>query len=151
MVLDVFDAALNSAGCSLHLGHVLAHHRGARKVLGVMRHHAKVFVVDALGLQGRRRASQRARFVLRDVEVHLVDRGLRRRLGVRVRGRVIGVQNAAMLGAVPVGLLAAGLLVAGIGLRPTGMLMAGLWVLATAVALLAPALRRLEVSGADHR
>lgn len=67
------------------------------------------------------------------------------------RGRVLGLQNAAALGAVPVGLLAAGLLVGSVGLRPTGMLVAGVWVLTTVVALAAPALRRLEVTGADHR
>jgi MFS family permease len=68
-----------------------------------------------------------------------------------VRGRVLGLQNAAALGAVPVGLLGAGLLVEAIGLRPTGMLVAGVWLAATVAALAAPALRRLEVTGADHR
>lgn len=68
-----------------------------------------------------------------------------------VRGRVMGLQNAAALGAVPVGLLGAGLLVEAVGVRPTGMLVAGVWLAATAAALAAPALRRLEVTGADHR
>lgn len=68
-----------------------------------------------------------------------------------VRGRVLGLQNAAALGAVPVGLLGAGLLVEAVGVRPTGMLVTGVWLAATAAALAAPALRRLEVTGADHR
>ena len=73
-----------------------------------------------------------------------------------LRGRVMGVQNAAVLTAAPAGLLGAGLLVAGSGLRPTGILVAGLWLLVVAAALLAPALRtfdRLEVAadGADDR
>ena len=68
-----------------------------------------------------------------------------------VRGRVLGLQNAASLGAAPVGLLGAGLLVGSVGPATTGMLVAGIWVAATVVAVTTPALRHLEASGADHR
>jgi MFS family permease len=68
-----------------------------------------------------------------------------------VRGCVLGLQNAAALAATPAGLLGAGLLVESIGLRPTGMLVAGAWVLLAATALVAPALRKLEVANAHDR
>ncbi|WP_214403105.1 MFS transporter [Pseudonocardia lacus] len=77
------------------------------------------------------------------------------RIPERVRGRVMGLQNAAVLAVAPVGMLAAGLLVVATGVRTTGMLVAGLWVLVVLAALLAPALRTLEptevVPGADDR
>jgi DNA-binding transcriptional MerR regulator len=61
----------------------------------------------------------------------------------------MGLQNAALLAAAPVAMLAAGLLVESIGLRPTGMLVAGAWVALLACTLLAPALRSLEPLAAD--
>jgi MFS family permease len=78
------------------------------------------------------------------------------RIPERVRGRVMGLQNAAVLAVAPVGMLGAGLLVEGLGLRPTGMLVAGLWLLVVVATLLAPALRALEpamevVPDADDR
>lgn len=76
------------------------------------------------------------------------------RIPEAVLGRVLGLQNAVVLAAAPVGLLGAGLLVESIGLRPTGMLMAGAWLALVVATLLAPALRVLEpeeVSGADDR
>jgi hypothetical protein len=76
-------------------------------------------------------------------------------LGERIpeaaRGRVLGLQNAAVLAAAPVAMLAAGLLVESIGLRPTGMLVAGAWVLLVVVALVAPALRSLEPGPAGEQ
>jgi MFS family permease len=66
------------------------------------------------------------------------------RIPEQVRGRVMGLQNAAVLAVVPVGVLGAGLLTEGVGVRPTGMLVAGLWVVVVAGTLLAPALRTLE-------
>jgi len=68
-----------------------------------------------------------------------------------VRGRVLGLQNAAALAATPGGLLGAGLLVESIGLRPTGMLVAGAWVLLAVAAVMAPALRDLEVADPHDR
>jgi MFS family permease len=77
------------------------------------------------------------------------------RIPEQVRGRVLGLQNAAVLAVAPAGMLAAGLLIEGIGVRPTGMLVAGLWLVVVAGTLLAPALRtldRLEVTtDADDR
>lgn len=77
------------------------------------------------------------------------------RIPPEVRGRVMGLQNAAVLAVAPGGLLAAGLLIEGIGLRSTGMLVAGLWLLVALATLLAPALRALEpaevVPDADDR
>ncbi|WP_199442175.1 MFS transporter [Umezawaea beigongshangensis] len=67
------------------------------------------------------------------------------------RGRVLGLQNAAALLASPAGMLCAGLLVGGVGLRATALVLAGVWVVLTAGALLLPGLRSLEVTGADHR
>jgi MFS family permease len=76
-----------------------------------------------------------------------------------VRGRVMGLQNAALLAAAPAAMLVAGLLVESIGLRATGMLVAAAWIVLAVVAVVAPALRSLEprgdreaeVSGADDR
>jgi MFS family permease len=77
------------------------------------------------------------------------------RIPPEVRGRVMGLQNAAVLAVAPGGLLAAGLLIEGIGVRPTGMLVAGLWLVVALATLLAPALRTLEpaevVPDADDR
>lgn len=77
------------------------------------------------------------------------------RIPPEVRGRVMGLQNAAVLAVAPGGLLAAGLLIEGIGLHPTGKLVAGLWLLVALATLLAPALRALEpaevVPDADDR
>lgn len=64
------------------------------------------------------------------------------------RGRVLGLQNAALMTVVPLGTLAAGLLIESMGLRETGLLMAVAWGVVTSVALLAPTLRRLEKSAA---
>jgi MFS family permease len=66
------------------------------------------------------------------------------------RGRAMGLQNAAVLAAAPVAMLAAGLLVESIGLRPTGMLVAGAWVVLVIATLAAPALRSLEPRGAQE-
>ena len=72
-----------------------------------------------------------------------------------VRGRVMGLQNAAVLSVAPAGLLGAGLLIEGVGVATTGMLMAGAWLVVAAATLLAPALRTLErrevAPGADDR
>jgi MFS family permease len=77
------------------------------------------------------------------------------RIPERVRGRVMGLQNAAVLAMVPAGMLGAGLLVEATGVRTTGMLVAGLWLLVALGTLLAPALRTLEplevVPDADDR
>jgi hypothetical protein len=76
------------------------------------------------------------------------------RIPERVRGRVMGLQNAAVLGVAPAGMLGAGLLVEATDVRTTGMLVAGLWLLVVVATLLAPALRTLEpveVAGADDR
>jgi hypothetical protein len=62
----------------------------------------------------------------------------------------MGLQNAAVLAAAPVAMLAAGLLVESIGLRPTGMLVAGAWVVLVIATLAAPALRSLEPRGAQE-
>lgn len=64
------------------------------------------------------------------------------------RGRVLGLQNAAFMTAVPLGTLAAGLLIESMGLRETGVLLAVAWGVVASVALLAPALRRLEKTAA---
>ncbi|MCP2262298.1 putative arabinose efflux permease, MFS family [Streptoalloteichus tenebrarius] len=58
------------------------------------------------------------------------------------RGRVMGLQNAGVLAASPIGLLAAGLLIERYGVRPTGTLIAGGLVLITVATLCWPALRR---------
>ncbi|HEY8372977.1 MAG TPA: MFS transporter [Pseudonocardiaceae bacterium] len=60
-----------------------------------------------------------------------------------VRGRVFGLQNAAAMAAVPVGLFGGGLLIDTVGVDRTGTLVAVAWVSLTVVALLAPAVRQL--------
>jgi MFS family permease len=66
------------------------------------------------------------------------------RIPEHVRGRVMGLQNAAVLAVAPAGLLAVGLLAEGVGVRSTGMLVAGAWLLVVVGTLLAPALRSLQ-------
>ncbi|MFJ5223209.1 MFS transporter [Streptomyces sp. NPDC088400] len=66
------------------------------------------------------------------------------RIPDEVRGRVLGLQNAATMTAIPLGTLGAGLLVESIGLRQTGMLLAVVWGVMASVTLLLPALRRLD-------
>jgi MFS family permease len=80
------------------------------------------------------------------------------RIPERVRGRVMGLQNAAVLSVAPAGVLGAGLLADAVGVRTTGMLVAGLWLLVALGTLLTPALRALETAptvevgeGADDR
>ncbi|NBE80067.1 MFS transporter [Micromonospora rubida] len=73
------------------------------------------------------------------------------RIPERYRGRVLGLQNAATMTAVPVGTLVAGLLISGIGLRETGVLLAVAWGVVAAFALLVPALRRLEPPAGGQR
>ncbi|EMF50552.1 MULTISPECIES: MFS transporter [Streptomyces] len=66
------------------------------------------------------------------------------RIPEEVRGRVLGLQNAVSMTAVPLGTLAAGLAVDLIGLRQTGGLLAAAWCLVTLAILALPALRRLD-------
>ncbi|MFI1939464.1 MFS transporter [Streptomyces purpureus] len=69
------------------------------------------------------------------------------RIPEQVRGRVLGLQNAVSMTAVPLGTLGAGVLVEWIGLRQTGALLGVAWgVVALAVVLL-PALRTLDAGG----
>ncbi|MDX3477966.1 MFS transporter [Streptomyces scabiei] len=70
------------------------------------------------------------------------------RIPEEVRGRVLGLQNAVSMTAVPLGTLAAGLAVDGIGLRRTGMLLAAAWCLVTLAILTLPALRNLDTDRA---
>lgn len=67
------------------------------------------------------------------------------------RGRVFGLQNAAGLAAAPVGLAGGGLLIDGVGVARTGMLVSASWLTFTIVALLAPAMRRINRPGATQR
>ncbi|MCX2729192.1 MFS transporter [Saccharopolyspora sp. NFXS83] len=66
------------------------------------------------------------------------------RIAEQARGRVMGLQNAVTISAVPLGTLASGLLIEGIGLRPTGALLGAAWVLVAVVTLLLPTLRDLD-------
>lgn len=66
------------------------------------------------------------------------------RIPDEVRGRVMGLQNAAVLSVAPLGMLLAGLAVEGIGLRTTGMLVGALWLVVVVGTLLTPALRTLD-------
>ncbi|MGX7829569.1 MFS transporter [Actinokineospora sp. 24-640] len=66
------------------------------------------------------------------------------RIPGRFRGRILGLQNSAQLTAVPLGTLAGGLLIEGIGVRQTGVTLAVAWGVVAVFALLVPALRRME-------
>ncbi|MFF5157656.1 MFS transporter [Streptomyces sp. NPDC000348] len=66
------------------------------------------------------------------------------RIPEEVRGRVLGLQNAVSLTAIPLGTLAAGLLVDWLGLRQTGALLAVAWGVVALVVLLLPVLRDLD-------
>jgi len=72
------------------------------------------------------------------------------RVPAAARGRVLGLQNAAGLTAAPVGLAAGGFLIDGVGVARTGMLVSASWLLFTVVALLAPAMRRINRPGAPQ-
>jgi len=73
------------------------------------------------------------------------------RVPAQARGRVLGLQNAAVLAAMPVGLYLAGLAADEFGVLPVGRLVAVAWGAVTLAALAAPSLRRLEVVGAHDR
>ncbi|MCD9904494.1 MFS transporter [Streptomyces sp. MT29] len=66
-----------------------------------------------------------------------------------VRGRVLGMQNAVSMTAVPASTFLAGLLVEGIGLRETGVIIAVLWGAVSLLLLVVPAMRHLEPSAPD--
>ncbi|GAB2904794.1 MULTISPECIES: MFS transporter [Streptomyces] len=68
------------------------------------------------------------------------------RIPEEVRGRVLGLQNAVSMTAVPLGTLAAGLVVERVGLRPTGMFLAVAWGAVTLAILALPALRGLDAA-----
>ncbi|MFF8839076.1 MFS transporter [Streptomyces sp. NPDC015130] len=61
-----------------------------------------------------------------------------------VRGRVLGLQNAVSMTAVPVSTLLAGLVVEWAGLRETGVALAVAWCAVSVLLLVVPALRRLD-------
>ena len=66
------------------------------------------------------------------------------RIPEEVRGRVLGLQNAVSMTAVPLGTLVAGLTVDWIGLRQTGALLAVAWCVVTLAIVALPALRGLD-------
>jgi MFS family permease len=68
-----------------------------------------------------------------------------------VRGRVLGLQTAGMMVAGPAGLLVTGFLIEGAGVAAAGGSVIVAWIAVTVLALVAPALRNLEVVRADHR
>ncbi|MGX1851668.1 MFS transporter [Streptomyces sp. NPDC055299] len=61
-----------------------------------------------------------------------------------VRGRVLGLQNAVSMTAIPLSTLFAGLMVEWVGLRQTGVALAVAWCGVTLLALGVPALRHLD-------
>lgn len=61
-----------------------------------------------------------------------------------VRGRVLGMQNAVSLTAVPASTFLAGLVVEGLGLRETGLIIAITWGAVSLLLLVVPAMRHLE-------
>jgi MFS family permease len=67
------------------------------------------------------------------------------RIPEEVRGRVLGLQNAVSMTAVPLGTLGAGLLVEWIGLRQTGALLAVTWGAVALAVVTLPALRQLDM------
>ncbi|MET9645264.1 MFS transporter [Streptomyces syringium] len=72
------------------------------------------------------------------------------RIPEEVRGRVLGLQNAVSMTAVPLGTLGAGLLVEWIGLRQTGALLAVGWAAVALTVAALPALRRLDAEPKDR-
>ncbi|MEH0418396.1 MFS transporter [Streptomyces sp. B21-083] len=66
------------------------------------------------------------------------------RVPEEVRGRVLGMQNAVSMSAVPASTFLAGLLVEGIGLRETGLIIGITWGAVSLLLLVAPAMRQLE-------
>ncbi|MET9660188.1 MFS transporter [Streptomyces sp. NPDC006510] len=66
------------------------------------------------------------------------------RIPQEVRGRVLGLQNAVSMTAIPLGTLGAGLLVEWMGLRQTGALLAVSWGVLALVVVALPALRQLD-------
>lgn len=71
------------------------------------------------------------------------------RIPEEVRGRVLGLQNAVSMTAIPLGTLGAGLLVEWIGLRQTGALLAVSWGVVALSAVALPALRQLDEGKKD--
>ncbi|MFD2796745.1 MFS transporter [Promicromonospora vindobonensis] len=66
------------------------------------------------------------------------------RIPERMRGRIMGTQNAVMTAAPPVGLLAAAVLTEYISVEVAAVALAGVWLIAVAVGLFARSLRHLE-------
>ncbi|GAA4692624.1 MFS transporter [Promicromonospora umidemergens] len=66
------------------------------------------------------------------------------RIPERMRGRIMGTQNAVMTAAPPVGLLAAAVLTEYISVEVAAIALAGVWLIAVAVGLFARSLRHLE-------
>ena len=69
------------------------------------------------------------------------------RIPEEVRGRVLGLQNAVSMTAVPSGTLLAGLVVEGFGLRETGVVLAVAWCAVSLVIIALPSLRRMDGAG----
>ncbi len=61
-----------------------------------------------------------------------------------VRGRVLGLQNAALMAVAPVAMLGVGLIAAGAGIGVAMWVIAGLWLVVVVAGLVAPSLRSLE-------
>jgi MFS family permease len=64
----------------------------------------------------------------------------------QMRGRIMGTQNALMMLAAPVGMVAVAILGEQFGLRTAGICVAAAWLVAALLALAVPALRTLEAS-----
>lgn len=75
---------------------------------------------------------------------------MQERVPEALHGRVFGLTGAAAFAAVPVGVLTAGWSVEGVGLRWTLAGFAAVYLVLVAVALRLPALRRLDVHGAEE-